>query len=161
MLHATALTDPLLVIGLALGVAGITLAVQARLQVRLLQRRIASGAGTAIIDPSTGLFAEAAAWQCVRAEANRAWRLARPLDIWVGTARDASTFEQSAKALAFDLPIGSMGVRLAEDRVAIVSCTGADVAAALPAGIEWRTRSITASDTTAQHALMFLSEESA
>ncbi|MCW2971973.1 MAG: hypothetical protein JWN72_246 [Thermoleophilia bacterium] len=161
MLHATVLTDPLLVTGLALAVAGVALTAQARLQVRLLQRRIASGAGTAIIDAPTGLFAEAAAWQCIRAEANRAWRLARPLDIWVGTARDASTFERSAKALAFDLPAGSMGVRLAEDRVAIVSCTGADVAATLPAGIEWRSRSIEASDTTAQHALMFLSEVAA
>lgn len=161
MLHAASLTDPALVAGIALGAAGITLAVQARIQVRLLQRRIASGVGTAIIDPATGLFAEAAAWQCIRAEASRAWRLHRPLDIWVGAARDDATLERSARALAFDLPAGSMGVRLTEGRICIVSCTGTDVGDALPESFEWRTRRIAASDTTAQHALMFLSEGAA
>jgi hypothetical protein len=162
MLTAATLTDPPFIAGLTFTVAGIALAVQARVQVRLLRRRIASGHGTAVMDPSTGLFAEAAAWQCIRAEANRAWRLQRPLDIWVGAAPDEAALELGGRALAFDLPAGATGVRLAQQRVCIVSCAGSDdVDAQLPESFEWRSRSIEASDTTAQHALMFLTEVAA
>ena len=140
-------------------IVGIALAVQARLQVRLLRRRIASGAGTEVIDPATGLFAEAAAWQCIRAEANRAWRLERPLDIWIGTTSDEATLEASVRGLSFDLPAGSMGIRLAGHRVCVVSCAGTDLSPSLPDAFRWRSRSIMASDSTAQHALTFLTEE--
>jgi hypothetical protein len=159
MLEPGTLTAPPFIAGLVFGVAGIALVAQARMQVRLLRRRLATGLGTEVIDPATGLFAEAAAWQCIRAEANRAHRLDRPLEIWVGTASSNEALEAGGRALVFDMPAGATGVRLAQQRICVVSCAGDASPERLLGEFDWRGRTIAPGDTAAQHALMFLSEE--
>ena len=161
MLDSGTLTAPPLIAALVFGVAGIALVAQARMQVRLLRRRIAAGMGTAVIDATTGLFAEAAAWQCIRAEANRAHRLDRPLEVWVGTATSEEALEAGGRALVFDMPAGATGVRLAQQRICVVSCAGDASPEQLLRDFDWRGRTIAPGDTAAQHALMFLSEEAA
>ncbi|MCW2922968.1 MAG: hypothetical protein JWM98_372 [Thermoleophilia bacterium] len=157
---STSPTDPTLLAGLVAGTAGTLLLVQARVQSRLLRRRIASGAGTVAVDPATGLFSAAAAWQCIRAEANRSARLGRPLDVWVGTAADAAALDACGRELAFSMPPGATGMRVDRTRICVVSCagdTGSPEAADLE-GITWSSRRIAAGDDAATDAFAFMSE---
>jgi hypothetical protein len=154
----TALTEPVALMGFVAGAAGLFLLAQARLQSKLLRARVASGVGTAIVDPATGLFSAAAAWQCVRAEANRAARLDRALDVWLGTSSSSEQLDELGKELAFQLPAGSTGVRLAPDRVCIVSCAGADDIDQLADELTWRSISVPAGEDAARAALAFISE---
>ena len=101
-------TDPIALLAIAAGFAGVLMYVHARVQTTLLRRRIGSGAGSVVVDPATGLFSAAAAWQCIRAESNRALRLDRPLDVWIGTATDAGELDTLGRALVFDMPAGAM-----------------------------------------------------
>lgn len=154
----TSLTEPLILSGIIAGSAGLFLLAQARLQSKLLRARIAHGIGTAIVDPATGLYSAAAAWQCIRAEANRAARLERPLDVWVAQATDAEQLDELGKELAFQLPAGATGVRLADDRLCVVSCTGADDVDTLAEELQWRSTQVPAGEHAARAALAFLSE---
>ena len=155
------LSEPLVVAGLALGTAGVFLLVQSRVQVRMLRRRVASGAGSAVIDPVTGLFSSAAAWQSIRGEANRAQRLKRPLDVWIGTAPSEVALDAAGRTLAESMPDGATGVRVARDRVCVVSCSGSDSPAEVAADLTWHTRRIAPGEDTAVQALAFLSEVAA
>lgn len=157
---ASWLAEPLVVSGIALGAAGVALLVQSRVQVRMLRRRVAHGTGTAVIDPSTGLFSAAAAWQSIRGEANRAQRLQRPLDIWIGTAATPDELDAAGRSLVTALPEGATGVRVARDRVCVVSCSGS-ASPELPVALDWRTRRIAPGEDAAVQALAFLSEAAA
>lgn len=158
---ASLLTEPLVVIGIALGTAGIALLVQSRIQVRMLRRRVASGAGTAVIDPATGLFSAAAAWQSIRGEANRARRLQRPLDVWIGIAASADDLDHAGRALIGSMPDGATGVRVARDRVCVVSCSGGASPMSLPIELDWHSRRFEPGEDSAVQALAFLSEVAA
>lgn len=153
-------TEPAFLLAVAAGTAGSVLLLQARLQSRLLRRRIATGAGTVAVDPATGLWSAAAAWQCIRAEANRALRLGRPLDVWVGTALDTATLEARGRALVFDLPAGAMGIRIDDTHVCVLSCAGSgELPAQVRGDLDWRSTSLEPGEEAAAGALAFLSEE--
>lgn len=152
-------TDPIVLLAIAAGGCGVVLLVHARLQSKLLRRRVASGAGTVVVDPATGLFSANAAWQCIRAEANRALRLGRPLDVWIGTATDAAELDARGRELVFDMPAGAMGIRVDSTRVCVLSCAGS---AAAPLEVvddlDWRTLRVEPGDEAAATALAFVSE---
>jgi hypothetical protein len=153
-------TDPSVLIAVAAGTTGLVLLLQARVQSRLLRRRIASGDTSIVVDPETGLYSAAAAWQCIRAEANRALRLGRPLDVWVGTAEDAHVLDIRGRELVFDMPAGAMGIRIAPSRICVVTCAGAGAAPnAVAAELAWRSKSIDPGDDAAATALAFVAEE--
>ncbi len=157
---AASLTDPAVLLALAAGGAGAFLLIQARLQARLLRRRIATGAGTVAVDASTGLWSAAAAWQCIRAEANRALRLGRPLDVWIGATDDVAALDERGRELGFDLPAGSMAVRLDGTHVCVVSCAGSGEAVLRVApDFTWRSTSIEPNEHAAAEALAFVSTE--
>jgi hypothetical protein len=141
-----------------LGAAGIALLVQSRLQITMLRRRVASGAGTAAVDPATGLFAAAAAWQRIRGEANRAHRLQRPLHVWVGSAPSSDALDAAGARLAEQLPIGAMGVRVTAAHVCLVSCVDADPPTKLARDLEWNSCTIAPGDDAAAVALRFVAE---
>ena len=153
------ITDPLLLVALAACVTGTILLVQAHVQARLLRGRIARGDGSLVMDPATGLYSAASAWQCIRAEANRSARLGRPLHIWVGAAPDAAVLDEQGKALVFDMPAGATGIRIDRQHLCVVSCAGEP---ASPTGLlesmEWRSRSIEPGEDSATSALAFVSE---
>ncbi|MCB0880558.1 MAG: hypothetical protein KDB25_09300 [Leucobacter sp.] len=157
---ATSPTDPAVLLAITAGGAGAVLLVQARVQSRLLRRRIASGTGTQVIDPPTGLWSSSAAWQCIRAEANRALRLGRPLDVWVGTADDSGVLDRRGRELLFDLPGGSMGIRIDDTRVCVLSCAGSgELPAQARADLQWRSTSLEPGEEAAAGALAFLDGE--
>jgi hypothetical protein len=150
-------TDPVVLLSIATGATGALLLAQAQVQSRMLRRRIADGAGTVAVDRSTGLWSADAAWQCVRAEANRSLRLGRPLDVWVGTADDESQLEERGRELAFALPAGAMGVRLDPTTLALVSCAGTgELPHAVADGLRWRSTSIEPAEDAAASAIAFL-----
>jgi len=157
---STSLTDPLLLTGIIAGTAGLTLLAHAHTQSRLLRRRIAAGVGTPIIDAPTGLYSPEAARQCIRAEANRASRLERPLDLWIGSASDAEQLDALGRELVFSLPSGMTGMRLDPRRVCLVSC--ADVVAPIHEldALTWDHRRIVADDDAMHHTIAFLAEVS-
>lgn len=151
--------SPLVVGGIAAGTIGLLLLVQARLQARLLRQRIAQGIGTAAIDAATGLFSPAAAWQCVRAEANRASRLDRTLTLQIGAADTAETIDQCGRELTFVLPDGAMGIRLDPLRLCVVSCVDGDQPIGeLVDGLTWTERTIAPSEHAPTDAIAFFSE---
>lgn len=152
-------TDPVVLPAIAAGCCGVLLLVHARLQSRLLRRRIVSGAGAVVVDPATGLFSANAAWQCIRAEANRALRLGRPLDVWMGTAADAAELDARGRELVFDMPAGAMGIRVDATRVCVLSCAG-PAAAPLDVvdALDWRSLRVEPGDEAAATALAFVSE---
>ncbi len=153
-------TDPAVLLALVAGGLGAVLLVQARLQARLLRRRIATGAAAAIVDQPTGLWASTAAWQCIRAEANRALRLGRPLDVWVGDASDAALLDARGRDLVFDLPAGAMGIRIDDTHVAVVSCTNQGTPPDQLVGeFAWTSTSIEPGEEAAAGALAYVSEE--
>jgi hypothetical protein len=148
-------TDPGLLFALTAGFAGALMLVQARTQARLLRRRIANGAGA--VDAATGLWSSAATWQCIRAEANRALRLGRPLDVWVGTADDADQLDARGRELVFDLPAGAMGIRVDATRVCVLTCAGSgDLSGPVAAQLAWRSTSFEPDEETAGAALEFI-----
>jgi hypothetical protein len=122
-MHAPSL-DPFALAALVAGTLGVVLLVQARIQARLLRRRIAAGVGTAVVDSPTGLFSAEAAWQCIRAEANRASRLERPLHLWIGIAADEAQLDLQGRELAFSMPSGASGIRIGRRHLCVVSCAG-------------------------------------
>lgn len=148
--------DPAILLALVAGTIGTVLLIQARLQSRLLRRRIATGAGTIAVDPATGLFSSAAAWQCIRAEANRALRLGRPLEVHVGEAPDTARLDAAGRDLVFDMPAGAMGIRLDGTRVCVLSCAGGD---APTDGLDWRSTTIDPGEQAAATALAWISTE--
>ena len=154
-------TDPIVLLAVAAGLVGVLLLVHARVQSTLLRSRIASGATARVVDPATGLFSAAAAWQCIRAEANRALRLERPLDVWVGTASDAAELDARGRELVFDMPGGAMGIRIDPTRVCVLSCAG-DSAAPLRVvdDLAWRSLRVAPGEEAAATALSFVSEAS-
>lgn len=153
------LTDPLMLGGIAAGTAGLLLLAQAHVQSRLLRARIASGAGTIAVDPATGLFSAAATWHCIRAEANRSARLARPLEVWIGTAPDAVTLDVGGRALAFDMPAGASGIRLDRTHLCVVSCAATGASAAPPIDdVQWVRHQVPPSDEAAAAVMAFVSE---
>lgn len=152
------LGDPLFLAGLVAGFAGLLMMLQGRLQVRLLQRRIALGAGSAVFDAPTGLFAPSAAWHCIRAEANRAYRLGRPLDVWVGTAGSAAELDEVGRGVALGVGAGTTAIRLDDRRLCLVSCAGLQQPADLLVDIEWQRRRLPADADTAQNALAYVSD---
>lgn len=153
------LTQPLVLGSIAAAALGLAMLLQARLQARLMRGRVASGASGMVVDPATGLFSPAAAWQCIRAEANRAARLERPLHVWVGTAQDGAELDQLGRELAFDLPGGATGIRVGHRHLCVVSCAG-DAASPLAVveELEWRSHAISPDEHTASAALAFVSE---
>lgn len=155
----TLLTDPLVLASVAAGVVGLVLLVQARLQSRLMRARVVTGASSIAVDPATGLFSPAAAWQCIRAEANRAARLSRPLQVWVGTARDGAELDLHGRELTFDMPAGATGIRVGHRHLCVVSCAG-DAASPvdLVEQLDWSSRSIAHGEHAASTALAFVSE---
>lgn len=159
-MSTTALTDPALITGLVTGTLGTVALVQARTQTRLLRRRLAAGVGTAVVDPSTGLFSAASAWQCIRAEASRAHRLGRPLAIWVTRSADSELVDEHGQALLHDLPGAATGIRLSRTRLCVVSCAdGLEIGMALAPELGWRQHLVPAgSDDAARDALVFVSE---
>jgi hypothetical protein len=152
-------TDPVVLLAIAAGGCGVLLLVHARLQSKLLRRRIATGASTKVVDPATGLYSAAAAWQCIRAEANRALRLGRPLDVWIGTAGDAAELDARGRELVFEMPGGAMGIRVDPTRVCVLSCAGS---AAAPLDVvddlDWQSLRVEPGDEAAATALAFVSE---
>ena len=155
----TPLSDPLVLGSVAAGAIGALLLVQARLQARMMRSRVASGAGTIVTDPATGLYSPAAAWQCLRAEANRAARLERPLRVWVAAAPDREDLEVGGRALAFDLAAGATGIRVGERHLCVVSCAGEDASPVASAtDLTWTQRTIAPDEHAASAALAFLSE---
>lgn len=152
-------TDPGILLAIVAGAFGTVLLVQARLQSRLLRRRIATGAGTVAVDPATGLFSSAAAWQCIRAEANRALRLERPLEVHVGQASDTALLDAAGRDLVFDMPAGAMGIRLDGTRVCVLSCAGGDAPESRLAGLDWRSTRIEPGEQAAATALAWISTE--
>lgn len=152
-------TDPAILLAVVAGTLGTVLLVQARLQSRLLRRRIATGAGTVAVDPATGLFSSAAAWQCIRAEANRALRLGRALDVHVGRAPDAAQLDAAGHELVFDMPAGAMGVRLDDTRVCVLSCAGGDAPGSRLRLLDWRSTRIEPGEQAAATALAWISSE--
>ena len=152
-------TEPALLFALAAGVAGLVLLTHARVQSRMLRRRIATGGVTRVVDPATGLFAAAAAWQCIRAEANRALRLERPLDVWIGSAGDAAELDARGRELVFDMPAGAMGIRIDPTRVCVLSCAGAAAAPLdVAEGLAWQSLRVQPGEEAAATALAFVSE---
>lgn len=155
------LTDPLALGSFAAGATGLALLLQARVQARLMRRRVASGAGSIVMDPATGLFSPAAAWQCIRAEANRAARLQRPLHVWVGAATDGAELDRHGRELAFDLPGGATGIRVGDRHLCVVSCAGEDASPTrLLEELDWTARRIAPDEHAASTALAFVSEAS-
>jgi hypothetical protein len=155
----THLSDPLVLGSVASGAIGAVLLVQARVQARLMRARVASGAGTIVTDPATGLYSPAAAWQCLRAEANRAARLARPLHVWVAAANDRADLDERGRALAFELAAGATGIRVGERHLCVVSCAGEDASPeAAASDLDWSQRTIAPDEHAASAALAFLSE---
>jgi hypothetical protein len=155
-------TDPSVLFAVAAGSTGLVLLVQARVQSRLLRRRIANGDTSIVVDPATGLFSAAAAWQCIRAEANRALRLGRPLDVWLGSAEDAHVLDVRGRELVFDMPAGAMGIRVSPSRVCVVTCAGAGAAPdSVTSDLVWRSKTIPPGEDAAAAALAFVSEEPA
>ena len=156
---STIVDQPALLIALAAGVLGAALLVHARLQARLLRQRIASGTSTVVVDPATGLYCAAAAWQCIRAEANRALRLERSLDVWIGAASDAAELDRHGRELVFSMPAGAMGVRIDPRHVCVISCAG-DAAAPndVVDSLQWRTMRVEPGEHAATDALAFVSE---
>lgn len=152
------LTNPAVLTGIGLGSAGCLLLLQSRLQVRMLRRRVATGAGTAIVDPATGLFTAAAAWQSIRGEANRARRLGLPLDVWIGTSEEPGSLDAHGRALLDALPPGSLGVRLGRDRVCVLSCAQPETPESMPVELDWRTHRVPPTSEAAAQALAFVSE---
>lgn len=153
-------TDPAVLFAIVAGSTGAVLLVQARLQARLLRHRIATGTGTAVVDPATGLWSSSAAWQCIRAEANRALRLERPLDVWVGTARDAPQLDEHGRALVFDMPGGAMGIRIDDTNVCMLTCAGISAEPTqLARDLRWRTASFEPGEQAAAAALAFVTTE--
>lgn len=155
----TPLTDPLVIASITAGTAGLVLLAQARVQSRLLRNRIAAGSGMGVVDAATGLFSSAAAWQCIRAEANRAARLERPLQVWVGAADDGTALDATGRELAFDMPAGARGVRIGDRHVCVLSCAGE---AAAPTGLaselDWAARTIAPDEHAAAETLAFVAE---
>ncbi len=152
-------TDPIVLLSIVAGGCGVLMLVHARVQAKLLRRRIASGGGTVVVDPATGLFSANAAWQCIRAEANRALRLGRPLDVWIGTAADAAELDTHGRELVFDMPAGAMGIRVDARRVCVLSCAGAAAAPlAVADELDWRSLRVEPGDEAAATALAFVSE---
>ncbi|MCW2926636.1 MAG: hypothetical protein JWM86_604 [Thermoleophilia bacterium] len=152
-------TSPALLLAVACATIGTVLLLHARVQSRLLRARIATGAGTIVMDPMTGLFSADAAWQCVRAEASRAARLARPLDVWVGIAPDSATLDVAGREVLFGLPPGAIGVRVAPDCVCVVTC--ADQGAVpehLSDELTWTTRRVPLGEDAALEAFSIVSE---
>lgn len=152
-------TSPALLLAVAGATIGIVMLLHARIQTRLLRARIASGAGTIVMDPMTGLFSADAAWQCVRAEASRAARLQRPLDVWVGLTPDAATLDVAGREVLFGLPPGAIGVRVAPDCVCVVTC--ADPTASpdqLSDEVTWTTRRVPLGEDAAVEAFSIVSE---
>ena len=151
--------DPIALLAIAAGFAGVVMFQHARVQTTLLRRRISTGAGSVVVDPATGLFSANAAWQCIRAESNRALRLDRPLDVWIGTATDAAELDELGRSLVFDMPAGAMGIRVAPAQVCVVSCAGS---AAAPVHVEqqlvWQSLRVEPGDEAAASALAFVSE---
>lgn len=156
---STSPTDPMLLAGIAAAAAGLLLMGQAHIQSRLLRRRIASGANSIAVDPATGLFSAAAAWQCIRAEANRSARLGRPLDVWIGTAADAAALDAGGRELAFAMPAGAAGIRVDRTRLCVVSCAEtAQTPASTVEHLDWTTRRIEPGEHAAHDAFAFVSE---
>lgn len=148
-----------LLIAFGMGAAGLVLVAHATVQARLLRRRIAQGLGTAVFDPATGMFSPAAAWQCLRAEGNRAARLQRPLDVWIATAKASADIDAAGRQLAFDLPGSATAVRIGRRQLCVVSCAGIDDPDAGAEGsLEWTRRCVPAGGDTAEQALAFVSE---
>jgi hypothetical protein len=154
------LADPTLIAGLAAGTLGAVLLVHARTQSRLLRRRIVTGEGTAVIDATTGMFSPEAADQCVRAEANRAYRLGRELDVWLATADDAASLEAAAHALVFDLPAGALSVRLSDRELCVVSCAHVAAPTQSADGLQWRSASFTPNEDVERKVRTFLTQAS-
>lgn len=156
---STPLSDPLVLGSTAAGVLGLAMLVQARVQARLMRGRVASGASGMVVDPATGLFSPAAAWQCIRAEANRAARLGRPLHVWVGRAEDGAELDQLGRELAFDLPAGATGIRVGHRHLCVVSCAGDDASPLVVVEeLEWRSHAVQPDEHAASAALAFVSE---
>jgi hypothetical protein len=157
-MHAPAL-DPLALAALVAGTLGAVLLVQARVQSRLLRRRIAAGVGTSVVDPTTGLFSAEAAWQCIRAEANRASRLERPLHLWIGAATDADQLDSQGRELAFSLPSGANGIRIDHRHLCVVSCAGpAATPVELLDSVDWSEHVIAPGEHAAAAAFAAVSE---
>lgn len=134
--------ETLTLLAAALGVIGVFMILQARMQSRLLKRRIAAGEGYNIVDPLTGLWSAEAAWQCIRAEANRSLRLGHPLDVWVGTTDNGEVIDTHGRAIIFELPAGAMGIRLNPNAICVVSCTGfGDLPNAVRGDLTWHSTS--------------------
>lgn len=151
--------SPILLAAIVAAIAGTLMVVQGRLQTTMLRRRLTSGVGTVVVDPATGLFSAAAAWQCIRAEANRSARLERPLTVLVGSAPDAASLDEHGRALAFDLPAGTRGIRIARRHVCLITCADAlDPDPYELADMAWSARSIEPSATAANEVLAFVSE---
>jgi hypothetical protein len=153
-------TDPAVLVAALAGGVGAFLMLQARLQSRLLRRRVATGTGTVAVDPRTGLWSAAAAWQCIRAEASRSLRLGRPLDVWIGRSPDEAVLDERGQALAFDLPAGSMAIRIDPTHVCVLSCAGSgDAPQRAASDLTWRSTSIEPGEHAAAEALAFVSGE--
>lgn len=157
---ASPFADPLTITSIALAAAGIGLLAQARMQSRLLRARIAAGSTTTVIDPATGLYSSQATWQCIRAEASRATRLQRSIDVWVGTAPDAAHMDRAGRELAFAMPPGATGIRVDGRRLCVVSCAGADASpTGLVDGMSWVRQRIEPGEHAATAAHRFVSSE--
>ena len=153
-------TDPAVLAALVAGGTGAVLLVQARLQARLLRRRIANGAATALVDQSTGLWAPSTAWQCIRAESNRSLRLGRPLDVWVGAADDQDQLDAHGRELVFDLAAGAMGIRIDDTHVCVLSCANQGTPPdRIAQQLRWTSTSIEPGEEAAASALAYVSEE--
>lgn len=158
---SSVMTDPLVLASLVAASLGTVLLAQARVQARLLRRRIASGSSAVVVDPATGLFAAGAAWQCIRAEASRATRLGRPLDVWLGSGVDADALDAQGRELVYTMPAGAMGVRLDERRLCVVSCADGDSTPADSAReLTWSHRRVAPGEDAATAVLAFVSEAS-
>lgn len=157
---AANLTEPLLLASIVAGTTGVVLMLHARVQTRLLRGRIARGDGSFVIDPPTGLFSATAAWQCIRAEASRAARLERPLDVWIGRAVDEDVLDEHGRMLAFDLPGGATAFRVDPLHVCVLACTGHDAAPeGTGASLDWNHRRIESTDDdAAERARAFVAE---
>jgi len=155
----TLLTDPLVLGSLAAGVLGLAMLVQARLQARLMRARVVSGSAGIVFDAPTGLYSAAAAWQCIRAEANRAARLSRPLRVWVAAAEDADELDLYGRELTFDMPAGATGIRVGQGHLCVVSCAGEGASpASVVEQLDWSARTIAPDEHAASTALAFVSE---
>ena len=68
--------------------------------------------------------------------------------------------DERGRALTFDLPAGSMGIRIDPTHVCVLSCAGTgDALQRAAADLAWRSTSVEPGEHAAAEALAFVSEE--